>query len=246
MKRTMQTLHQSQAKEASADRPILTKVLIPLGSFLAAGLGLLNKELPEWVLVAIVLYMVVVAIVAVAPTGAGLLRRLKKASRHRAIARQYLPGMRRFMTVLSPNFEDARSDTVYQIWRSASSHDKGQRLIRVDYLHLRTVQSWFESIEVRLERVSGVQFKELAEEFSQLVSQYNRLCEEAQRQIEQLLAVSTTIEPQQVRAIKQDWNNTRDKHIHTIKEWEDMAKNINHDLGEPVCSDYYPMLKTLQ
>jgi len=52
-------------------------------------------------------------------------------------------------------------------------------------------------------------------------------------------------EEQRLRNLKHEWNNARDKHNQTVKSWEDLAKNINHDAGQRICFDHCGFLKTI-
>ena len=130
-------------------KSLLTTVLIPLGSFLVAGLGLLVQTVPWWVTATIIFYVLVVALVALIPATIRIYRMVRRVTRHHAIARRYLPMTRRFLTTLTPNLEDSRVGTVYQVWRSATSLDQGRGLVRPDQTHLSTLQSWFRSIDER-------------------------------------------------------------------------------------------------
>lgn len=229
-----------------ASRPeaksLLTTVLIPLGSFLVAGLGLLVQAVPWWVTATIIFYVLVVALVALVPATIRIYRMVRRVTRHHAIARRYLPMTRRFLTTLTPNLEDSRVGTVYQVWRSATSLDQGRGLVRPDQVHLITLQWWFHSIGERLKNARNKQFDQIADELAFAVLQYTRMCEQAHREIEALLISGVRDEPF-LRNLKHEWSNARDKHNQTIKAWEDIAKNINHDAGERICLDHYDLLK---
>ena len=229
-----------------ASRPeaksLLTTVLIPLGSFLVAGLGLLVQTVPWWVTATIIFYVLVVALVALIPATIRIYRMVRRVTRHHAIARRYLPMTRRFLTTLTPNLEDSRVGTVYQVWRSAASLDQGRGLVRPDQVHLITLQRWFHSIDQRLKNAGNKQFDRIADELAFALLQYTRVCEQAHREIEALFTSGVRDEPY-LRNIKHEWSNARDKHNQTIKAWEDIAKNINHETGERVCLDHYDLLK---
>lgn len=64
-----------------------------------------------------------------------------------------------------------------------------------------------------------------------MVLQLNRLCEQAQREIETMITNNQPAEQmeQNLRNLKQDWNKAISKHNQTIKAWEDLAKNINRE-----------------
>lgn len=229
-----------------ASRPraksLLTTVLIPLGSFLVAGLGLLAQAVPWWVTATIILYVLVVALVGLIPATIPIYRLVRRLMRHREIARRYLPMIRRFLTTLTPNLEDSRVGTVYQVWRSATSLDQGRGLVRPDQVHLITLQRWLHSIDERLRDAKNKQFDQIVDELAFAVLQYTRVCEQAHREIETLLTSGVRDEPF-LRNLKHQWSNARDKHNQTIKAWEDIARNINSETGERVCFDHYDLLK---
>ncbi len=77
-----------------------------------------------------------------------------------------------------------------------------------------------------------------------MIHQYILLCEQAHQEVETLTS-SGKLAEQNLRNLKQEWNNARDKHNHTIKTWEDLAKKINHDTDNKICFDNYSLLKTI-
>lgn len=225
-------------------KSLLTTVLIPLGSVLVAGLGLLVQTVPWWVTAIIVFYIVVVALVGLIPASIWFYRKLRGMMVYRTVVRRYRPLVRRYVTTLMPNLEESRSDTVFNTWKSAVSLDQGPTHVRPDYSHLRTLQSWLASIDVRLISNNKRDFELLCDELAEVVLQYSRLCEQAHREIETLVITSKP-EESRLRNLKQEWNNARDKHNQTVKAWEDLAKNINHDAGQRVCFDHCGFLKTI-
>lgn len=228
----------------SETKSLLTTVFIPFGSVLVAGLGLLVQTVPWWITAIVVFYIVVIAIVGLIPASIRVYRMLRAKLQHRSVARRYVSLVRRFLTTLSPTLEESRADTVFNVWKSAVSFDQGRGQVRPDYAHLRTLQSWLRSIDARLGDSGKSSFDELCDELSEVVLQYSRLCEQAHREIE-TLTINGKLEEHQLRYLKQDWNNARDKHNHTVKVWEDLAKNINNDAGERVCFDHCGFLKTI-
>lgn len=225
-------------------KSLLTTVLIPLGSVLVAGLGLLVQNVPWWVTAVVVFYIVVVALVGLIPASIRLFKKSRGFMLNRAVARRYRPLVRRYVTTLMPNLEESRSDTVFNVWKNAVSLDQGQVHIRPDYAHLRTLQSWLASIEARLILKHKKDFDLFCEEVAEVVLQYNRLCEQAHRELETVL-INGKPDEQRLRGLKQEWNNARDKHNQTLKAWEDLAKNLNHDAGKRVCFDHCGFLKTI-
>lgn len=240
----VESFRQTGSSQEPDRKSITTTVLIPLGSVLVAALGLLVQAVPWWVTAVVITYVLVVALVGLVPVSTRFYHALRDVVIDRRIVRQYLPLMHRFVTTLSPNLEDSRTNTIFQVWRGATSLDQGQGLVRPDQLHQTTLQEWLSSIDVRLKEDSKRNFAQLCSELGEVVSQYNRLCEQAHREIETLV-INGKLEEHKLRSLKQEWNNARDKHNQTIKVWEDIAKNINRDTMESVCIDYYSMLKTI-
>lgn len=236
---TSEKLEYASRPEAKS---LLTTALIPLGSFLVAGLGLLVQTVPWWVTATIIFYVLVVALVALIPATIRIYGIARRVTRHHAIARRYLPMTRRFLTTMTPNLEDSRVGTVYQVWTTATSLDQGRGLVKPDQTHLSTLQRWFRSIDERLKSTSNKEFDQIADELAFAVLQYSRVCEQAHREIEALFTSGSRDEPS-LRNLKREWTNARDKHNQTIKAWEDIAKNINHDAGKRICLDHYDLLK---
>lgn len=228
----------------SEAKPLITTVLIPLGSVLVAVLGLLVQSVPWWVTAIVIFYVIVIALVGLIPASIRAYRMLRMRLQHRSVARRYVSLVCRFLHTLSPTLEESRADTVFNVWKSAVSFDQGRGQVRPDYAHLRTLQSWLRSIDARLGDSGKSSFDELCDELSEVVLQYNRLCEQAHREIEAMI-INGKLEEHQLRYLKQDWSNARDKHNQTLKVWEDLAKNINHEAGERVCFDHCDFLKTI-
>jgi hypothetical protein len=233
-----------EAASRHETKSLLTSVLIPFGLVLVAVLGLLVQAVPWWVTAVIVSYLVVVSVAVLIPAAIRAYRMMARSVAHRKLARVYLPLIRRFLTTFSPNLEDSRVDTVFYVWKGATSFDQGRGLVKPDQVHLMTLQQWVRSIDDRLRDGGKKNLLRIAEELAGAVLQYSRVCEQAHREIE-ALKTSECLQDQNCRQLVQEWNNARDKHNQTIKSWEDIAKNINHDAGERVCLDHYGLLKTL-
>lgn len=235
---------QSEHASKSEGKSLITTVLIPLGSVLVAVLGLLVQNVPWWVTAVVIFYVVVVALVGLIPASFRVYRALRTRLQRRAVTRRYFLSVRRFLTVLSPSLEESRVDTVFNVWKGAVSLDQARGQVRPDYAHLRTLQSWLRSIDIRLDNSGKRSFEEICDELGDVVLQFNRLCEQAHREIE-TLTINGQLAEHSLRTLKQDWSNARDKHNQTAKAWEDLAKNINHDAGERVCYDHCDLLKTI-
>ena len=237
-------LGQAEVPPVPEKKSFLTTVLIPIGAVLVAALGLLVQAVPWWVTTIIVSYVLVAALVGMVPVTIRVYRYFQGLMTYRAVARRNTPLVHRFVITLIPNLEESRPDTVFNVWKSASLLDQGRGLVRPDYLHLRTLQSWLRSIDGSLEVSCKNSFDQLCDDLAEVVLQYSRFCEQAHREIEALI-LNSKPEEHNIRNIKQEWNNARDKHNQTIKAWEDLAKNINHDAGERICFDSCRFLKTI-
>lgn len=229
MRRHSDIFGQNAKSEAKPLRA--TTVLIPLGSFLVAGLGLLTRNVPGWVTAVVVFYVVVVALVELIPALMRAYHALRAWLQRRAAARRYALPVRQFLTTLSPSLVEDRTDTVISVWRSAVSFDQGKGQVKPDVEHLRTLGSWLSSIDSRLDDRGRKNFDEVCNELGMVVLQHNRLCEHAQREIETMINNSQPAEQmeQNLRNLKQDWNKAISKHNQTIKAWGDLAKNINRE-----------------
>lgn len=235
----------SESNPPSEKTPFLTTVFIPLGSALVAALGLLVQNVPWWVTAIVISYIAVVILLSAVPATVRFSRLIKKGSKRRALARGYVPEIRRFLPTLLPLLEDSRLETVPYIWRSATNLDEGRRIVQMDFAHLSTLREWFSWIDVRLtRRISTTEFESVCDELSQAVFHYTSYCEHSHRQLEDLFRLGSKNEVE-LRRIRQEWVNARDKHNQTIKAWENIAKNINRDAGEILCSDNFGLLKTI-
>lgn len=235
-------------RQPSHDQPkesMFRTVWIPLGSLLVAALGLLARDAPPWITATIVGYIVLVAVAVLIPFFRRIGQWLRQKTLGRSLAAKFYPQLGQTVTVLLPQLEESRVETICQVWWSISSWDEAKQIVRVDHAHLRTLQVWLDSIARRLETQSKAAFVELADELGDLILQYQWFCEEAYRQLD-ALASSGSLQPQKLRSLKQEWNQVRDKHNQTIKSWEDTAKNINAMAHERICLDHYSSLKTLE
>lgn len=115
-----------------------TTVLIPLGSFLVAGLGLLTRNVPGWVTAVVVFYVVVVALVELIPALMRAYHALRAWLQRRATARRYALPVRQFLTTLSPSLVEDRNE-VFRAWKNAVSFDQGKGQVNPDIEHLRTL-----------------------------------------------------------------------------------------------------------
>lgn len=233
-----------ESKSQPEKTSFLTTVLIPIGSALVAALGLLVQNVPGWVTAIVIAYIAVVILLLAVPAVARVFRFIKRRSIRRTLARRYISAVRRFLPILLPHLEDSRSETVLYVWRNASNWDEGRRIIRFDYAHVGTLKEWFSWIETRLAFASENHFELICDELAQAIFQYTVLCEQAHHELEDLFRAGVKNESA-LRTLRQEWANARDKHNQTVKTWEDIAKNINHDAGENVCSDHFNLLKII-
>ncbi len=240
----MEMFRKESGAQDAAQRSLSTTVLMPLGSLLVAGLGLLVQNVPWWVTAIVISYILIVALVVLIPAVIRVFQALRRVLTNRAIARQYCPRVIRFTTTLIPALDESRSDYIFDVWRHAASLNPQH--VHPDYLHIRTLRSWLASIEARLKRNDVKAFEGLCKELAELVLQFGRVCEHAQQEIEAHVMRKKDLEDYKVRGIRQEWGNARDKHNQLLKAWEDLAKNINHDAGSQICFEHYGFLKTIE
>ncbi len=144
--------HVKDAASKAKEKSYSTTVLIPFGSLLLAGLGLFGQTAtPWWITTLVVFYVIVIALVELIPASIHTYRWLRRWAHRRTIARNYLLSMRGFLTTLVPNLEESRVDTVFNTWKNAQSLDQVPSQVRPDYVHFRTLRSWLNSIDARLE-----------------------------------------------------------------------------------------------
>jgi len=230
----------SQPKES-----LLKTVWIPLGSLLVAVLGFIGRDVPLWTVGVIVGYIIFVVLAVLIPYLTGLGRWMRKRMMGRSLAAKFYPQLEQATTVLLPNLETSRGDTVYYVWTSIGSWGEAAQLVRPDHAHLQTLYAWLRSIDARLRIKKRRGFSKIADELSRMILQYQRFCEEAYRQLD-ALASAGNLPSQKLRNLKQEWNHIRDKHNQTLKAWEDTAKAINATAGDHICQDYYQLLKTIE
>src|SRR6266404_1450342 len=85
------TPHDTDVSVQTRSKPVLTNVLIPLGSVMLTGLPFFIQAVPWWVTLVVITYVGVIAVVALVPTVIRMYRGVRRRRVRRAMAEQYLP-----------------------------------------------------------------------------------------------------------------------------------------------------------
>lgn len=221
----------------------LKNILIPIGSALAAALGLLAQNIPGWIATTIGIYLFALVLVIAIPM-------LKKAGiwlRERRIisaaSKRYLPQIRDAMEGFKPQLEQSRTDTVFYVLNTAAAWDEARERVRPASSHLNTLSAWGFNLQGAVMKASKLEVA--AKEAADWVFQYARLGEDAYHQLAPLLS-ENKLDDRKARQLKQDWNHVRDTHNRKLEEWLTLCRRINSDLGRDLCPTYCPTLKPLE
>lgn len=226
----------------------LTKYLLPLGSVLIAALALLaqNAQLPKWVIVVAVSYLLVVVGVSLYRPGARLLFFIKDKRRLRRLRKTYFTKLSEGVGGLRQLLAQDRSNTVLYVLQEAAQWDELQgRFVPFDAEHVASLRTWLTSIEQRIRRYQSNSFLDLCGEVGDLAFQYNRVCCHGQQALQEATAAGQLSEPR-LRSLKQRWNVQRDNHAAFFREWASLCRAINEAAGRRLCTDYYEPLGTLE
>ena len=224
--------------------PLLTKFLIPFGSLLIAALALgpNYEKLPSGIILVTVLYLAVVAIVSLTYPAKQVFTWLMEKRIKRQMARRFYAVLEESVKTFKDLTADNRVHGFIYLLQQINSWDefkgKGFSLTGIAFMRF-----WLESIENRLSYHRVDDFNNLAWDFSLLFAQYQAFCEQAHQHLESVVTWSAN-EPR-LKDFRTRWNIAREKHVHLINNWEQIAKKVNELAGEHVCIDYYEPLKML-
>ncbi len=234
--------------QRSAQESWLTRYLLPLGSVLIAALALLtqNAQLPKWVIVVAVLYLGVVAGVSLYGPGVSLVSFIQSKWRYQSLRRTYSPKLLECIRGLRQLLAQEHSSTVLHVLQEAAQRDElRSRSVLFDAEYIASLRAWLASIERRIKRYQRNDFSDLCREVGDLVFQYDRLCCQGQRVLQEAIAAGELPE-QRLRSLKQRWNVQREGHATFIRTWTDFSKKVNDMAGGQLCIDYYEPLGTLE
>lgn len=221
---------------------LIKNVLIPIGSFLVAALGLLAKDTPAWVTSIVILYLVFVVAITFVPVVWGVFEEWICRRNTANAIKNNISELEKVVDKLSPQLSQSRSGAIFDVWQNVAAEKDVKGVIYADSLHLDTLNTWFRLIRDYVNVVKKRDRVRLIKEFSSLVFQYARFCEQAYRDIESAIAVGT-MDDKKVNKIKQEWNHARDSHNRLIENWTDICAEINRLSGKEILSTYFPMLK---
>jgi hypothetical protein len=245
MDRSPYGLSENYSNSKPEARQTLLTILIPFGSLIVAGIGLLGKETPWWGIAIALAYVALIIIVLISPFIPKIYKSAKNSIARRSIAKTYHLKVLQFLATLSPAMEDNRSGTIFEVYRNAYPLDKEIKYLRYDYNHIDTLRVWIKHVNERFTKSKNKDFYALCGELVDLVIHYNMLCKQIHDGIQNLIN-SGSLKESEIKNLKQRWNSNREKHNHTIKIWEDMAKAMNRDAGEQVVFDHYDSLETIE
>jgi hypothetical protein len=229
----------------SGAKTTLKDTFIPFGSLLVASIGLSGKNTPWWGVAIVLAYIAVIIFALIFPLIPKLYRFIKRQIKRKSIVKTYHPKVLQFLTIITPTLEDSRVGTIFEVFRNAHPLDKERKFLQYDYNHIGALQTWLKSINRRFATLKITDFYASCEEIIDFIIHYNRLCKQIHNEIENLI-YSGSLKEHEIKNLKQRWNSNREKHNHTIKTLEDIAKAMNHDAGRQVIFDHYDLLETIE
>ncbi len=262
MRHPLYDIYSGQEDDKNTDRHLfLSKILIPFGSLLIAGILLLtsNYQLPKWVFTSVVSFLVLVSayiVIIIGPTFKKILNTIlllmQKRRNIARFSRYYLPQLNEKFSEFSKFLED-RSDNVIELVRTVGSWpeilDKQNKYDTYDLqqlsMHVQTLREWLQVIKYSLSNSNAGRFRLVAYNFSRLVFQYHRFCLDWQRRFDNDVRQGR-IQGDHLRQLKQEWFTNREKITKYIDQWKPLAENINAIFEENICIVYFETLKTIE
>jgi len=238
----------STDSEEPAQKLWLKDFLIPLGSFLIAALALLTQyaQLPRWIIVVAVSYLIFVAGVSLYISVGRVASYIASKWRFRRVAKTYFPRVLESIGVLHQLLERGQTNTLlYLLGEAAQWGELRGRPSLFDPEHVEIMRSWLFSIEGRVESCTRGEFSSLCSEISELTGHFNRFCHQRLRALQEVITAGALPE-QRLRQLKQQWNLHREAHVAYIRGWQNLTKTINEKAGARLCMDYYEPLGTLE
>lgn len=225
---------------------IFKDFIVPIGSLLIPILTLFaQNNLPFWVSVAIVFFVIMVFLFLGVPAIIRGAKRWAAYSRRVKLEGEYLPkitaSLSRFRPLIEPNY----SENIWGVWSNASQTAEMQKYIRPNHSHYYTLSAWFNHLLPTINSVKQTNFKQIASEASSWVQQYASFSRDAYSQFEELVRRGQ-LNDSQVREAKKNWNHSRDEHNQAVSNWKTLCSEINASFDTKICIPHYETLKTLE
>jgi hypothetical protein len=238
--------------DTSTKQPVLkpwtSEYLIPSGSVLIAALALLAQyaQLPKWVIIIAVSYLVIATGVLLYIPVVRLFSSVVGKWRLRRLAKIYFPQLLESVKKLHQLVAAQNANTLLYVLEQTVQWDElRDKSLLPDPEHVATIRNWLSSIELCVERYKRDDFSCLCWELSSLIDQYNRFCCQRLKRLGELIAAGQLPE-HRLRYLKQQWNVAREEHAAFIREWGTLAKRINERRGGQLCIESYESLGTLE
>ena len=231
----------------SYSESVLSKLLIPGGSFLVATISLLNtKDLPTWALIVLVGFVGIIAIAILAPAVTWAFSRLRFSLQLRRVAKRLYPQLDRILQRLQDQLTQNMSDTlVYELRDFMSVPDGKGNMVLADLNQSISLSEWLNLTRGRLARRRVQEFIDTAQSIDLAVKHYNQFC----RMIENRLNVVMSermLDDSVLRKLKRIWNHGREGQVRLMQEWAAIGQDINHELDTRICSEYFSPIKNLE
>jgi hypothetical protein len=263
MRHTLYDNYHNQEDDKKTDPHfILSKILIPFGSLLIAGIPLLTlnyQQLPKWVFISIAVFLILVStyiILIIGPAlkrlSSNLLQLMQKKRNRTRFSRLYLQQLKEKNKEFAKFLED-RNDNVISLVQTVGSWpeilDKQDKFDTYDLEQLGryavTLREWLQVVKYHMDNSSASNFQLAAYNFSRLVSQYYRFCLDWHRRFDYSVRQGR-IQGEHLRYLKQEWFTQREKITKYIDHWKPLAENINVIFEENICTAYFETLKTIE
>ncbi len=237
----------------------LSKILIPFGSLLIAGIILLtsNYQLPKWVFISVVSFLILVSIyivIIIGPTfkkiSSNLLSSIQKKRNRARFSRYYLPQLNEKSNELAKFLEDRSSDSIIYLLEAISQWPE---LINKPSMfdreqlgnHAETLRTLLNIVQYSLKNASVRDFPVVARNLGRIIHEYHRFYLNWQRRLDNLVR-QEMIQGEKLRYLKQEWFTRREKITKFIDQWKPIAENIDSIFEERICLDYFETIKTIE
>jgi hypothetical protein len=177
-----------------------------------------------------------------------LLLKLREKRRKKHIAEIFYPQLHNQAKDFGSLVDSEKHDTIIYLLRDIFNFIRSPviyELFKFDRGHIETIQIWLTSTQEYLNLRRLKDFPKIAHDLSWFVRMYHYFCIGIHDQLEKVLK-NEKIQEDDKRRLKQEWNTRRERHGQFINNFQSLMKNINDSLGEKICVDYYPPLKTLE
>jgi len=237
---------EEEDQKKSSIRVVFKEYIVPIGTLLVAMVPLFaQNNLPWWGVLALVIYVVIVAVFLVSPVVVRGVSHWRVKSLHKKLERNFLPRVVEMFRRVKPMLDPGRGDTLWSVWYNASQTVETQKYILPARPHFDTLSTWHQNLSAMADRAGPEDFTLIAMQTGQWFQRYASFGRDAYTQFDGLVRDSQLAEPR-LREIKQSWNHVRDDHNRLVNDWRSLSEEINGAFGQTICQTYFETLRPLE